>query len=260
MCRRGNGTLHLYISQSTTPDPLWRPSRRAVVVAVLVVVVPLLLLVGGSRGAAPRHEAAAVAGVSTAKFVEIASDAAAMPTPLPGRAARADRSRSTKRRGAGADASARRAPVAAPVAEGVLAVPVGGEVPQCGWFHCPRPGHLHNGLDISAVQGTPVLAAADGVVTSVEMPEDSEGYGLFVCLQHGPRLATCYAHMSAWVVGIEPGARVARGQPIGLVGSTGHSTGPHLHFEVREGPASCHSCAVDPYPYFLPPGSAAART
>jgi murein DD-endopeptidase MepM/ murein hydrolase activator NlpD len=230
------------------PGALWRPSPGAVVCATLAVAALLVLV--GWIGSAP-GDAPAAHDVTDLKFVEIASDALAAPTPLHAATRHA-------RRGRHRVAARGRAAVAAPVASGILAVPTAGTIPQCGWFHCPRPGHLHNGLDISAVQGTPVLAAADGVVTAVEMPQDSEGYGLFICLQHAPQLATCYAHMSAWVVGVEPGARIRRGQPIGLVGSTGHSTGPHLHFEVRRGPAACAACAVDPYPYFFPPGQAPA--
>jgi murein DD-endopeptidase MepM/ murein hydrolase activator NlpD len=230
-------------SQSMTLDSGPRPQRRWMLRAVIVLTG--LAILAASRGVAPAEEMSPVADVSNAEFLAIASDALALPTPLnPGS------SRPAGRRGTAPAAT--RAPVAAPVAAGVLAVPTPGTVPECGWFGCPRPGHLHNGLDISAVEGTPVLAAADGVVASVDMPQDSEGYGLFICLQHGPQLATCYAHMSAWVVGVEVGARVARGQPIGLVGSTGHSTGPHLHFEVRRGSADCRGCAVDPYPYFFP--------
>lgn len=131
---------------------------------------------------------------------------------------------------------------------GELATPVKGIVGGCGYFGCPRPGHLHNGLDFLAPTGTPIHAADAGVVASVESPGQSGGYGNFVCIQHRPSLATCYAHMSDFAANIRPGARVERGQVIGLVGSTGHSTTSHLHFEVRRGPAACSSCAVDPLP------------
>lgn len=131
---------------------------------------------------------------------------------------------------------------------GELATPVKGIVGGCGYFGCPRPGHLHNGVDFLAPSGTPIHAADVGVVVVVESPGQSGGYGNFVCIQHRPSLASCYAHLSAFAASIRPGARVRRGQVIGLVGSTGHSTAPHLHFEVRRGPAACSSCAVDPLP------------
>jgi murein DD-endopeptidase MepM/ murein hydrolase activator NlpD len=186
--------------------------------------------------------------LTTLEWVAVATDVMALPTPLPPAHRRLHalvrhRARATARRSQAFAAAIEPPP-------GRLLVPVGGRIPQCGWFGCPRPGHLHNGLDIAAPEGAPVVAAADGVVASVEMPQDSGGYGLFICIQHSPTLATCYAHLSAWILGVRPGAQVRAGQPIGLVGQTGHATGPHLHFEVRRGPASCQTCAVDPYPLF----------
>jgi len=131
---------------------------------------------------------------------------------------------------------------------GELATPVKGVVGGCGYFGCPRPGHLHNGVDFLAATGTPIHAVDAGVVAVVESPGESGGYGNFVCIQHRPHLASCYAHMSAFSAEVRPGARVKRGQVIGLVGSTGSSTAPHLHFEIRRGPAECSSCAIDPLP------------
>ncbi len=131
---------------------------------------------------------------------------------------------------------------------GELATPVKGVIGGCGYFGCPRPGHLHNGVDFLAPTGTPIHAAEAGQVASVESPGGSGGYGNFVCIQHRPHLATCYAHMSAFAAAMRPGARVKRGQVIGLVGSTGSSSAPHLHLEVRRGPAACSACAVDPLP------------
>ena len=131
---------------------------------------------------------------------------------------------------------------------GELATPVAGVVGGCGYFGCPRPGHLHNGLDFLAPTGRPIHAADDGTVALVEGIGESGGYGNFVCLQHRPHLATCYAHLSAVAAQVRVGARVRRGETIGLVGSTGSSTSPHLHFEVRRGPAACQGCSVDPSP------------
>lgn len=98
--------------------------------------------------------------------------------------------------------------------------------------------HLHTGLDIAAPRGTPVRAAASGVVLFAGW---YGGYGKLVVLDHGQGLSTLYGHLS--VVGVAVGQRVARNQVIGRVGSTGYSTGPHLHFEVRQ-----NGRPVDPLP------------
>jgi hypothetical protein len=127
-----------------------------------------------------------------------------------------------------------------------LVVPVAGTIGPCGHFGCPRPGHLHNGIDYLAPTGTPVRAAASGRVAVLESTSESSGYGNFVCLQHRPDLATCYAHLSVVGARVRAGVRVRRGEVIGRVGSTGSSSAPHLHFEVRRGPAECSDCAVDP--------------
>jgi murein DD-endopeptidase MepM/ murein hydrolase activator NlpD len=132
---------------------------------------------------------------------------------------------------------------------GELSTPVRGFVPGCGYFGCPRPGHLHNGIDLLAPTGTPVRASDAGEAALLESIGASGGYGNFLCIQHRPHLATCYAHLSAVAGGIRLGARVKRGDVIGLVGSTGSASAPHLHFEVRRGPAACQSCGVDPAPF-----------
>lgn len=127
-------------------------------------------------------------------------------------------------------------------------MPLEGTLPACGYFHCPRPGHLHNGLDITAPEGTPVRAALEGRVALVapEGTAGSSGYGNLVCIQHRARLATCYAHLSRFGPAALEGDVIHRGERVGDVGSTGQSTGPHLHFEVRRGPAGCQECAFDP--------------
>lgn len=98
-----------------------------------------------------------------------------------------------------------------------------------GFRHDPFTGRaaLHTGLDFPADVGTPIHAAAGGVVLSAE---PDAAYGLAVQLDHGNGLVTRYAHASRVLVKV--GDLVKRGQPIALVGSTGRSTGPHLHFEV----------------------------
>ncbi|MDP8992104.1 MAG: M23 family metallopeptidase, partial [Actinomycetota bacterium] len=87
---------------------------------------------------------------------------------------------------------------------------------------------MHNGLDFRAGTGTPIRAAAAGTVVYAG---PRGGYGNTVVVDHGGPLATLYAHQSALYV--QPGAAVTQGQVVGAVGSTGFSTGPHLHFEVR---------------------------
>lgn len=99
-----------------------------------------------------------------------------------------------------------------------------------GWRSNPvtRRYTMHEGLDFSAPRGTPVLAAAGGVVLEAK-PES--GYGNLVEIDHGGGLVTRYAHASELLV--KQGDLVARGQMVARVGSSGRSTGPHLHFEVR---------------------------
>lgn len=88
---------------------------------------------------------------------------------------------------------------------------------------------FHKGVDFGAVSGTPIQAAGDG---TVEMKGWFGGYGNYVRLRHNSEYATAYAHMSRYAAGITEGGRVRQGQIIGYVGTTGRSTGAHLHYEV----------------------------
>ena len=88
---------------------------------------------------------------------------------------------------------------------------------------------FHQGIDIAAETGTPIVATADGVVTSAGW--NGSGYGNMVDVDHGGGIVTRYGHASA--VAVTVGQEVRRGQVIAYVGSTGYSTGPHLHYEVR---------------------------
>jgi murein DD-endopeptidase MepM/ murein hydrolase activator NlpD len=88
---------------------------------------------------------------------------------------------------------------------------------------------MHQGIDFAAPTGTRVFAAADGTVVSARR---EGGYGLMVRLRHANGIETRYAHLSRFARGLAPGRRVRQGDVIGAVGSTGLSTGPHLHYEV----------------------------
>jgi murein DD-endopeptidase MepM/ murein hydrolase activator NlpD len=92
--------------------------------------------------------------------------------------------------------------------------------------HVPR---MHYGIDWAAAQGTPILAAGNGIV---EFFGPNGAHGNYVRVRHANGYKTAYAHMSAFAAGLAVGARVRQGQIIGYVGSTGMSSGPHLHFEV----------------------------
>ena len=104
--------------------------------------------------------------------------------------------------------------------------------------------HFHTGIDMVEPFGSPIHAADDGIVALVGTT--STGYGNYVVIAHSGGLDTLYGHLSAALVTV--GQLVNQGQPIGLEGSTGNSTGPHLHFELR-----INQKPVDPTPY-LPPG------
>jgi murein DD-endopeptidase MepM/ murein hydrolase activator NlpD len=108
--------------------------------------------------------------------------------------------------------------------------------------------HFHTGIDLVEPFGSPVFAADDGVVAAVG--SGSTGYGRFVIIAHRGGFATLYGHLSQALVQV--GALVTQGQPIGLEGSTGLSTGPHLHFELR-----INGAVQNPSPY-LPPGQPSA--
>jgi murein DD-endopeptidase MepM/ murein hydrolase activator NlpD len=108
------------------------------------------------------------------------------------------------------------------------------------WFGYP---HFHTGIDLAAPMGHPVYAAADGVVVAASRSD--QGYGNHVIIAHDSHTFTLYGHLESFAV--HPGDTVHQGQLIGMLGSTGNSTGPHTHFEVR-----VDKNPVDPAPY-LPP-------
>ena len=112
-----------------------------------------------------------------------------------------------------------------------------------GWRMHPifNEMRFHAGEDIGAPSGSPILAADSGVASVY--PDNGNGYGNYIMINHGGGRVTLYAHMSAFA--ISGGATVTQGQVIGYVGSTGNSTGPHLHFEVR-----VNGATTDPKQYF----------
>ncbi|HBP73077.1 MAG TPA: hypothetical protein DD665_05830, partial [Alphaproteobacteria bacterium] len=105
---------------------------------------------------------------------------------------------------------------------------------------------MHKGVDFAAPSGTPIIAAGSGVITKSGW---LGAYGRYVSIRHNGTYSTAYAHMSRIARGITPGARVEQGQIIGYVGSSGRSTGPHLHYEIL-----VNNRKVNPLTVSLPTG------
>ncbi|KKC36540.1 hypothetical protein WH87_14240 [Devosia epidermidihirudinis] len=110
---------------------------------------------------------------------------------------------------------------------------------------------LHTGVDLAARSGTPIYASGDGVI---ELAGWQSGYGNKVEIKHVNGYETAYGHMSRFADGMKPGVRVRQGQVIGYVGSTGQSTGPHLHFEIL-----INGNLVDPLSVKLPKENSLAQ-
>jgi murein DD-endopeptidase MepM/ murein hydrolase activator NlpD len=105
---------------------------------------------------------------------------------------------------------------------------------------------MHTGVDWATAYGTPIFAAGNGVIEKIGW---ESGYGKYVRIKHNNGYETAYGHMSAFAKGMEVGKRVRQGQVIGFVGSTGQSTGPHVHFEIL-----VNGRFVDPMRVKLPRG------
>lgn len=120
--------------------------------------------------------------------------------------------------------------------------PVGGRITSSYGYRLSPFGYgrqFHSGIDIGAKRGTPIYATADG---TVKFAGYQSGYGYVVHISHGYGYTTVYAHMSK--LASRSGQSVKRGEVVGYVGSSGRSTGPHLHYEVR-----VNGNTVDPWPY-----------
>ncbi|MBC7793832.1 MAG: M23 family metallopeptidase [Clostridia bacterium] len=130
-----------------------------------------------------------------------------------------------------------------PASKGPAPAPVGNRSVHLSSVFGTRWGRHHKGIDIPMDEGTPVAAARDGVVERTDF--DPYGYGYYVIVRHGAR-ETRYAHLSH--ISVRAGQEVLGGSTVlGLSGSTGHSTGPHLHYELR-----INGTAVDPVSRDLP--------
>ena len=105
---------------------------------------------------------------------------------------------------------------------------------------------MHTGVDWAAPLGTPIYASGNGIIEKVGW---ESGYGKYVRIRHSNGYETAYGHMTAFARSTQPGARVRQGQVIGYVGSTGLSTGPHLHYEIL-----VNGRFVDPLRVKLPRG------
>ena len=88
---------------------------------------------------------------------------------------------------------------------------------------------MHKGIDFAAPKGTPIYAGGNGIV---EFAGVNGGYGKYIRIRHNNEYKTAYAHLKAFKKGISKGVRINQGDIIGYVGSTGRSTGPHLHYEI----------------------------
>jgi murein DD-endopeptidase MepM/ murein hydrolase activator NlpD len=208
------------------PALLGERGRNAVITAALVAGVSVAGVSAAAAGAA-RADAAAQAGTRTATHTSLSTPAPAAATTIGGTAYRpsveTEVPRSTP---AVAYVRAQRKAKPVPTAKWVNPMP-GSAVTSC---FGERWGRLHAGVDLATTAGTPIRAVGAGIVVTAG---PAQGYGNAVLIDHGNGYLTHYGHMS--VITVKAGRRLKAGEQIGTEGSTGHSTGPHLHFEVHEG-------------------------
>ena len=143
------------------------------------------------------------------------------------------------------------APAPVPATAGTHRFPIAGAYGYGGAgsrFGASRTGHVHQGQDLPAAEGTPVVAVAGGVISWRAYQADGAGYYL-VLAADGENYNSVYLHLQQGSLLVNKGDRVAAGQRIANVGNTGGSEGPHLHFEVWDGPWYAGGHAIDPLPF-----------
>ncbi|MFC3174029.1 M23 family metallopeptidase [Novosphingobium bradum] len=195
------------------------------------LVLNLALLCCGTAGLADTA-GAAPAGEAGAVTISRAADAGGQPVDIG-----AARSQPRTERPSAVAGGKGQAPVRTTMVRPATVRTTGG----FGWRVHPLLGgvRLHRGIDLAGPYGAPIHCASEGVVVGTGW---HGGYGLLVTLAHPSGLQTRYAHLGGIAVGL--GQRVRRGDVIGYVGTTGLSTGPHLHYEVR-----INGMAIDPLPH-----------
>jgi murein DD-endopeptidase MepM/ murein hydrolase activator NlpD len=142
------------------------------------------------------------------------------------------------------------------VRKALLRTPVDGARITSGFGMRDHPllgySRMHKGVDFGAVAGTPIMAAGDGVIDFIGR---NNGYGNYIRIRHNGTYSTAYAHMQGFASGLGQGSHVRQGQVIGYVGTTGMSTGPHLHYEVL-----VNNEQINPLDVKLPSGEKLAGT
>jgi murein DD-endopeptidase MepM/ murein hydrolase activator NlpD len=218
--------------------------------AALCAAAPGALASPPGHGGATAPDAQSVAGVSGGTAVaQITSG---------GKRTAAERRRA-RRRAARRRAGRKATPAPAPVGPVTVAPETGHVFPVAGpydlggtnaRFGAPRSGHRHQGHDITAAEGTPVVAPYPGTVELVRFQQS--GAGWYIVLDgDGEDRDYVFMHLRAGSILVAATQRVGAGQPIGQVGNTGSSSGPHLHFEVWVGGWYAGGQPVDPLPLLL---------
>ncbi|MCY1137920.1 M23 family metallopeptidase [Actinoplanes sp. Pm04-4] len=206
-------------------NPLQSDRGRAVLLTAALSGALVTGVAGGAAAATAAGSAAPVALVTAAPAPE--PDAATPVDDSPWKPPAAGTAAGTPRKLKTRLVAPPPARMKTPAATGWVNPNPTGRVTSC---YGQRWGRLHAGVDIAAPDGSPILAAGPGVVVRAG---EAQGYGLAVLIDHGNGYLTHYGHMSA--IAVHEGQRVEAGEQIGNEGSTGHSTGPHLHFEVHQG-------------------------